>query len=104
MAAVWGWAVACVGCVPSTVPVTTGEVAVTVVKSPLVVDKDTVWGVYLPNERRIYLDGSLPLASQLHILRHEQCHAVLSDEEIALDSATEERVCEAIAKIPARRR
>lgn len=99
MALVWGWVVAGVGCVPSKVEVTTGEVWVEVVKPPLVVGKDTVWGVYRPDTRRIYIDGSLPYKAQLHILRHEQCHAVLSDEEIVMDSATEERTCEAIAKM-----
>ena len=97
MALVWGWAAALVGCWPSSAQTTTGEVRVEY-RSPVVVEKDTVWGAYLPRQRTIVIDEKLPYSARIHFIEHERCHAVLNDEDVVLDSLQEERVCEAWAK------
>ena len=86
------------GCIPGQVETTTGTVQVKGAASPIVIGKDTVWAAYLPSYRTIIVDQSLPLVTKMHYIRHERCHAILSDEEVVLDSLTEEKVCEAIAK------
>ena len=76
---------------------TTGTVKVEYTH-PVVVQGDTAWGAYLPKQRLVLIDSTLPWRSRYHFLEHERCHAVLNDEEVVLDSLQEEKVCEAWAK------
>lgn len=97
MALVWGWAVALVGCWQKEAETMTGDVKVRYT-SPVVVGRDTVWGVYMPDKRMIVIDSALPYRTRQHYIEHERCHAILNDEGITLDSLPEEQVCEAWAK------
>jgi hypothetical protein len=75
-----------------------GEVQIKYVAPPLVVDKDTVLGVFYSGERLILIDRSMMPIMRRGVRAHELCHAALSDDGVILPDSTEENVCSAMEK------
>jgi hypothetical protein len=75
-----------------------GELELKYVDPPLVVDKDTVLGVFYSHPRLILIDRSLKPTTRRGVRAHELCHAALSDDGVILPDSTEELVCSAMEK------
>jgi hypothetical protein len=75
-----------------------GELEIKYVAPPLIVDKDTVLGVWYSQPRLILIDRSLRPTMRRGVRAHELCHAALSDDYVVLPDSTEEAVCNAMEK------
>ena len=83
---------------PQSVPGILGPVGVLYLDDP-VVDGDSVFGAFSPDERRIVLDRQMVGMFRRAMLAHERCHSALSDYGVVLSSEQEEHVCNAMAAL-----
>jgi hypothetical protein len=68
----------------------------------VVVDGDTAHAAWFPDQRLVLIDrdegGFIPF-----LLAHERCHSAIADFGVTLPDSLEERVCDAMGALEARR-
>lgn len=70
-----------------------------IVKPNLVHEGDSLYGMWFPDIRTIFIRDGLPAwFARYGVLEHELCHVALADFGIVMPEKAEEAVCNAIAQ------
>lgn len=82
---------------PNFVPSAYGPIRI-IIKANLFYDGDSLYGMWHPHIRTIFIRDSLPPWFALAVLDHELCHVAFTDYDVPLPAPVEERACDAIAQ------
>lgn len=70
-----------------------------IVKPNIVHDGNSIYGMWFPDIRTIFIRDSLPAwFARYGVLEHELCHVALNDANILIPEPLEEAICNAIAQ------
>lgn len=69
-----------------------------IIKPNLTFQGDSLYGMWHPDIRTIFVRDSLAPWLAYGVLQHEICHVAISDADIELPESVEEAVCNAIAR------